>query len=156
LERASTFTFQSGPIGSYNDIFFLNDQEGWVIGNSGLIGHTENGRDTWYSQINPDPENRSLYGLFFLDENNGWAVGSKRSIIHTIDGGETWELQSQGLTSNFLRGIHFTSPTNGYVVGNGKTLLKYTEVSWVGESEPIQFEIYPNPAGKKFGVRGLE
>jgi hypothetical protein len=97
-----------------------------------------------------------LYDLFFLDENNGWAVGSKGSIIHTIDGGETWELQSQGLTSNFLRGIHFTFPTNGYVVGNEKTLLKYTEVSGVGESETIQFEIYPNPAGKKFGVRSSE
>ncbi len=34
-----------------------------------------------------------------------------------------------GLTTAFLRGVHFTSPTNGYVVGNGKNLLKYTETN---------------------------
>ena len=66
-------------------------------------------------------------------------------------------LKAQGLTTNFLRGIHFTSPTNGYVVGNEKTLLKYTEVSGVGKSQKTcNLKYYPNPAGKKFGVQSPE
>ena len=128
----TTFTFQSGPAGSYNDIFFLNDQEGWIVGNNGVIGHTENGGEDWPSQINPDPEGNSLYGLFFLNENEGCAIGAQGTILKTTNGGDNWMLDEEGSTlagTKFLRGIHFTSPTNGYVVGNGKTLLKYTEIT---------------------------
>ena len=33
-----TFSFQSGPGGTYNDIFFVNDQEGWIVGkNANLV-----------------------------------------------------------------------------------------------------------------------
>lgn len=148
-----SFDFQSGPLGSYNAISFINDQEGWVVGNNGLIGHTENGGETWYSQINPDLGNRSLYDLFFLDENAGWAVGFNGVILKTSNGGENWEVEGVDLTTNFLRGVHFTSPTNGYVVGNGITLLKYTEISGIGDYlESIAFDIFPNPAKDKVQI----
>ncbi|PLW98271.1 MAG: hypothetical protein C0591_04875 [Marinilabiliales bacterium] len=94
--------------------------------------------------------------MFFLDSDNGWAVGADGIVLNTDNGGTNWTIVADGLTTEFLRGVQFTSPTNGYVVGNEKTLLKYTEVSGVGQSETIQFEIYPNPAGKKFEVRSLE
>ncbi len=142
-----TFAFQAGPAGSYNDIFFLNDQEGWVVGNNGLIGYTVNGGDTWTQQTNPD--SNSLYGVFFLTQNIGWAVGSQGTILYTANGGDTWTVQGAGHTTAFLRGVHFVSTNNGnvgYVVGNGKTLLKYGEITnSVEEIESIQFEIYPNP-----------
>ncbi len=127
--NGSTWEFQSGPVGSYNSIFFINDDEGWVVGNYGLIGHTVNGGDTWTSQTNPEPDLHSLYDLFFMNENEGWAVGSQGTILKTSDGGVNWQVEGAGLITNFLRGVHFTSPTNGYVVGNGKTLLKYGQLS---------------------------
>ena len=157
----TTFTFQSGPGGTYNDIFFLNQQEGWIVGNNGIIGHTENGGEAWYRQINPDPEGNSLYGLFFLNENEGWAIGAQGTILKTTNGGDNWVLDTEGSTlagTKFLRGVYFTSPTNGYVVGNEKTLLKYTEVSGVGDEivEKLQFDIFPNPANNKVEFRSSE
>ena len=156
-----TFEFQSGPVGSYNAIFFIDDNEGWVVGNSGLLGHTENGGNTWLSQTNPDPENRSLYNLFFLDENKGWAVGFNGIILQTSNGGDTWALDEEGSIlagTKFLRGVHFTSPTNGYVVGNGKTLLKYGEITSVENEEqlPAEFSLsqnYPNPFNPSTKIR---
>jgi photosystem II stability/assembly factor-like uncharacterized protein len=152
--NGSTFEFQSGPAGTYNAICFVNDDFGWVVGTAGLIGHTENQGEDWHRQTNPDPDLHSLYDLFFLDENKGWAVGSQGTIIHTIDGGETWELQALGLTINFLRGVHFTSLTNGYVVGNEKTLLKYTEIAGISDQELNAGDIvlFPNPTWGKFQI----
>ncbi len=143
-----TFSFQSGPGGTYNSIFFINDDEGWIVGNNGVIGHTINGGNNWTSQINPDPDNNSLYDLFFLDSSEGWTVSAQGTILKTTNGGENWQIEGAGLITNFLRGVHFTSPTNGYIVGNEKTLLKYTEVSGTGSTivETLQFEIFPNPA----------
>jgi photosystem II stability/assembly factor-like uncharacterized protein len=143
------FQFQSGPVGSFNSIFFIDDNEGWVVGNAGLIGHTEDGGETWHSQINPDPDQRSMFDVFFLDENIGWAIGINGIILETINGGDDWIIDEEGSAlagTNFLTGVYFISPTNGYVVGNEKTLLKYTEISGIEETESLRFELYPNPA----------
>lgn len=146
--NGSTFSFQSGPAGSYNSIFFVNNYEGWVVGDSGVIGHTTNGGTSWTQQSNPSIN--ALYDVFFLDANNGWAVGFNGIILSTTNGGDTWTIVGAGLTTAFLRGVHFTSPTNGYVVGNGKTLIKYgfplaTEDV---DSVPNEFTLsqnHPNP-----------
>lgn len=150
--NGTIFDFQAGPAGTYNSIFFISDQEGWVVGNSGIIGHTVNGGITWSQQTNPS--SNSLYDVFFLNTEVGWAVGSQGTILYTSNGGDTWTVQGAGLTTSFLRGVHFTSPTNGYVVGNDKTLLKYGEILGIGSSivETLQFEIFPNPASNKFEI----
>lgn len=148
--NSETWIFQSGPPGSYNDILFLNDQKGWVVGDSGLLGHTEDGGEYWTRQTNPDPN--SLYRVFFLNENVGWTIGTQGTILETTNSGDTWVLDEEGSTlagTGFLRGIHFTSPTNGYVVGNGNTLLKFSELTSAGcEEIPAEFlhlQNYPNP-----------
>ena len=148
------FTSQIAPGGTFNDIHFINNQEGWVVGDVGIIGFTTDGGANWNDQTNPDTQNRSLYGVFFLDSSIGWIVGFNGIILHTIDGGITWNMEASGLTTVFLRGVQFTSPTNGYLVGNKKTLLKYTEVSGIGENvEALRLDIYPNPAEDKFKVQ---
>ncbi len=155
--NGSTFTFQSGPAGTYNSIFFINDDEGWVVGDAGLIGGTNDGGNHWKSLAKTD---ESIYDTYSPNGVDVWAVGSGGRIMHSPNGDDfwwnssqdqgnntVWNIQGAGLTTNFLRGVHFTSPTNGYVVGNGKTLLKYTEVSGIGDGvETLAFEIYPNPA----------
>jgi photosystem II stability/assembly factor-like uncharacterized protein len=153
--NGTDFTSQIAPGGTFNDIHFINDQEGWVVGNSGVIGNTTDGGTTWNTQTNPDPQTLSLYGVFFLDSDRGWAVGLAGLILQTTDGGTTWTIEEAGLTTAFLRGVHFTSATNGYVVGNEKTLLKYGELTGTNEvTETLQFEIFPNPAREKIQVAG--
>jgi len=153
--NGTDFTSQSTPGGTFNDIHFINDQEGWVVGNSGVIGHTTDGGSSWNRQANPaETQALALYSVFFLDSDKGWAVGNGGIILQTIDGGTTWTIEGEGLTTVFLNGVHFTSPTNGYVVGNGKTLLKYGELTGLSDgAETIAFEIFPNPVKDKFIVQ---
>jgi photosystem II stability/assembly factor-like uncharacterized protein len=154
--NGTTFDFQTGPVGTYNSIYFIDDDEGWVNGNSGILGHTENGGTTWTPQINPDLDRRALYDLFFQNENKGWAVGYDGIILKTSDGGNNWNIEGEGLSSVRLRGVHFTSATNGYVVGNGKTLLKYGELTGTHEvTETLQFEIFPNPAASVVSIQSV-
>ena len=153
--NGTAFDFQSGPAGTYNSIFFINDDEGWVNGDSGLLGHTEDGGNTWTSQSNTSWN--ALYDVFFLNTEVGWSVGSMGIILHTTNGGDTWTIEGTGLTTVRLRGVHFTSPTNGYVVGNEKTLLKYTAVLGIEDNKKvIDFEIYPNPVQNKIQIQCSE
>ncbi len=97
--NGTNFTSQTAPAGTFNDIHFINNQEGWVVGSGGVIGHTTNGGTSWNEQTNPDTQNRTLIKVFFLDANNGWAVGVDGVILHTIDGGTTWTIEGAGLTT---------------------------------------------------------
>jgi photosystem II stability/assembly factor-like uncharacterized protein len=137
---------QVRPSGGYNAIYMVDTLNGWAVGDNGIIIHTEDGHN-WVEQTNPDTEGRTFFDIHFSNNNEGWAVGIQGIIIHTANGGTTWNLEGAELTYESIAGVHFTSPTNGYAVGTRKTLLKYGEVSAIGdEVENVKFEIYPNPA----------
>jgi photosystem II stability/assembly factor-like uncharacterized protein len=148
--NGTNFASQTTPAGTFNDIHFINNLEGWVVGDGGVIGHTTNGGTSWVEQTNPDTQALSLFSVFFLNINKGWAAGNGGIILQTIDGGATWTIEGGGLTIEALSGVHFTSSTNGYVVGNGKTLIKFGELTSVENEEelPTEFSLsqnYPNP-----------
>ena len=96
------FIGQGGPSGTYNDIYFFNNQKGWIVGNVGIIAHTQDGGNNWVQQTNPDPQDRSLSGVFFYDEGHGWATGVDGLILHTTDGGTNWAIVGEGLTTEGL------------------------------------------------------
>jgi len=138
---------QIRPSGEYNAIHFVDNNNGWAVGDNGIIIHTTDGINWSTQQTNPA---YILTDVFFLNAQEGWAVGSGGTILHTTNGGSTWNAEGAGLTSFILRGIHFVSTTNGYVVGNEKTLLKFGELTSVENEEelPTEFSLsqnYPNP-----------
>ena len=124
--NGSAWEWQAGPAGSYNAIFFLNDNEGWVVGNSGLIGHTSDGGTNWHQQNHSNsPISNAFYDVFFIDSKQGWAVGAIGTIAQTTDGGETWTAHRTQDTTSFFRSVYFPSLNIGYVCGNNGALLKY-------------------------------
>jgi photosystem II stability/assembly factor-like uncharacterized protein len=141
----------SYPSGTYNTIFMADTLFGWAAGDNGAIIHTSDGQNWATQQTNPA---YILTDVFFVNTQEGWVVGSGGGIFHTINGGAIWNIEGVELSSSILRGVHFTSPTNGYVVGNNKTLLKYTEVSGIGYNKiPIDFEVFPNPVHKNLFIK---
>ena len=140
---------QTYPGASYNGICMVNDTTGWAIGDAGAIIKTTDGLN-WYYQTNPDTSHRSLYDVFFLNTNEGWAVGWPAVILHTTNSGTNWSIEIDGWTSNFLTSVQFTSSTNGYILGNNKTLFKYGLLTEVEQQStaPTEFKLeqnYPNP-----------
>jgi photosystem II stability/assembly factor-like uncharacterized protein len=137
---------QDYPSGAYNAIHFVDNNNGWAVGDNGIIIHTNDG-ENWSTQ-----QTNSAYILtdvFFLNTLEGWAVGSGGTILHTTNGGSAWSQEGTGLTASILTAVHFVSTINGnvgYIVGNGKALLKYGEILGIGDTKlPIEFELFPNP-----------
>ncbi len=143
---------QDYPAGHYGAIHMLDMLNGWSVGTK--IIHTEDGVN-WYDQGVVLSE--FLLSVYFLDNQKGWAVGSNGTILQTDNGGIDWNIEGVGLSSSILTGVQFTSPTNGYVVGNDKTLLKYGEILSIGEeTQAIAFKLFPNPVSDKFEVWSAE
>ncbi len=70
------------------DVFFMNKNSGWVVGDSGSVFHSDDGGKEWrLIHIGLLPP---LFSIAFKDENEGWAVGQNGFSLKTDDGGESW------------------------------------------------------------------
>ncbi|MBN1165386.1 MAG: hypothetical protein JXB45_12465 [Candidatus Krumholzibacteriota bacterium] len=71
-----------------NDVYFADQDYGWVVGQEGTVVRTTDGGETWQgSRI----EDIDIRGVNFLDREKGWVVGRGGRIFQTLDGGSTWE-----------------------------------------------------------------
>ncbi len=104
-------------------VFFADSLNGWVVGDEGLILHTNNGGDNW--EIQETNVGSWLLGVHFVDDNNGWAVGDFGRIEHTSNAGSTWELQASGVFPKGLNAVYFVNKLKGFAVGQAGMI--YTE-----------------------------
>ena len=109
------------------DIDFVDAQNGWIVGDLGVILHTASGgKEKWKHQRGGPRFHNSadavLLGVDFVSKHIGWAVGENGTILHTRNGGVTWESQSH--PSHLLVGVCAISPDEGYVVGDRGAILR--------------------------------
>lgn len=104
-----------------NAIKMLDQNTGWIAGDSGTILHTADGGATWQQQYSGTAAD--LYGLHFLNASQGWMVGTGGVILNTTDGGASWASEPSGVSSALL-GVWMLTPDLGYVTGAGGTILK--------------------------------
>jgi len=107
--------------GSLQKIFFLNRNNGYVIGDGGLFFKTTNGGNSW--QLNYVTNYPNVKTVYFTHIDTGYVAGSNGVIRKTSNGGTTWVLQPSN-TTNTLNSIYFTSSSIGFVIGNGGVIRK--------------------------------
>ena len=98
------------------DVFFVNADVGWVVGDAGTILHTKDGGATWTAQLGGDPANKAdpVTLVRFVDERTGWAK-QRDKLLHTSDG-EAWE-EIGTLPARDAVDLAFTSRTDGFAAG---------------------------------------
>jgi photosystem II stability/assembly factor-like uncharacterized protein len=109
------------------DIEFTDAQNGWIVGDLGVVLHTSSGgKGKWKHQRGGPRFHNSadavLLGVDFVSKQLGWVVGENGTILHTRNGGVTWESQSS--PSHLLVGVCAVSPEEGYVVGDRGAILR--------------------------------
>ena len=95
-------------------LYFASDQEGWAVGDRGLITHTINGGRTWEHQ--KSGWWYTLTDVYFLNPEKGWVIGDLGTVLHTSDGGESWVKQTPG-GFQMLKGVFFFDDHIGWVIG---------------------------------------
>jgi photosystem II stability/assembly factor-like uncharacterized protein len=63
----------------FQDIQFLDANNGWIAGNSGILGYTYNGGGIW--NFIESGSAASLRGISFVDPERGWLVGDYGTIL---------------------------------------------------------------------------
>ena len=148
IAQTGWFNVQSGTSKTIRSQFFINNQTGWICGDTGLIKKTNNGGYSWTQQITPT--SYTLYTLFFINENTGWSGGGyfdintygMNTIIKTTNGGTNWFIQLNELEygNYFTQSIYFVDSNTGFAgyfgsmgFGVSGTIAKTTNggLNWV-------------------------
>ncbi len=154
---------RGGPAPLYN-IYFIDENVGFITGGRGTILKTEDGGKTWARKIarsdtpgrggRPGGIRANLMGIQMISETTGFIAGSENTILKTTDGGETWVGSSErarvGETRNNLENILFVSPTTGWVIGSFGTLLHTTDAGEAWEKRDPGFD------NNLFGIHFLD
>ena len=100
-------------------VSFVNTNTGTVVGDNGIILHTEDGGKTWFRQIAVKTFQTGiiysrLLDVSFFNENIGMAVGWDGTIIYTVNGGEKWNVPIKGVA---FFSAQMLTPTIGFSAG---------------------------------------
>jgi len=123
---------EMGYSATLDDIAFIKSK-GWVVGDGGLILHTNNGGSIWLPQRSNTREH--LHSINFVTPLIGWAVGDNGTILATYDGGISWRQQRAPCFEN-LYDVHFINTQEGYIAGDSGIILHTNNG---GESWEIQY-----------------
>ena len=138
------------------DVFAIDQDNVWIVGDNGIVLHTTNGGFDW-NQVDINTSN-SLSALFFVNSERGWIVGEGGLILYTQDGGSTFIPQDIGIDEK-LNSIYFYGQDNGWAVGSNGIVIKYTSSTDVDEvftnnllNEFSLMQNYPNPFNPKTNI----
>ncbi len=117
----------SGTTEDLTSVHFVDKNNGWVVGTSEIILHTNNGGETWKIQRkNEGRKDHIFHDIHFVNKNVGWVTGGyklgddARSFIrYTQNGGDIWSVQ-RCVEDEIFYSIHFVNTKEGWVVGGKK------------------------------------
>ncbi len=119
------YAFNDGVCPSIQDIFFLNNNVGYLARNNRVVSKTTDGGETWFT-IMPDTTDSKVvnYCVQFLNENVGYVAGKSGSHVSafykTTDGGQSW-IKQFGIFPEKVNDLYFWDENTGVIVGDNLT-----------------------------------
>jgi photosystem II stability/assembly factor-like uncharacterized protein len=123
-----------------NKLSFIDNDRGWVAGDSGTILMTSNGGASWTTQT--CPVTFDVIDIDMIDAQRGWALAQQwpndtsfvygTTILRTTDGGAVWAVQST-FDEQFLHALEFVDSTRGCIGGDQGKLYRTSNAgaSWL-------------------------
>ena len=107
------------PKKKLNAVAFADAQNGWLVGQGGLVLSTTVAGESWHQLSSGTP--RDLFGISALDPLRAWVVGGKGGrngagiILSTTNGGANWSQQSIGKNDKIVFSNHSFFINNRFI-----------------------------------------
>ena len=121
-------SLNSGVTVNLNSVHFVDENNGYAVGEAGTVLKTTNGGTNWTSTTTSPAEN--LNAVHFFNMNEGVIAASGGVIFRTTNGGTIWNTVTTGVSDN-LFSLSFSGAI-GLCGGSSQTILKSTNsgASW--------------------------
>jgi photosystem II stability/assembly factor-like uncharacterized protein len=166
IQNNNQYLHDQGIYQSFQSIYFVDDNTGWIVGKGNTILRTDDGGKLWqikqkYSYSSSD---NNLNSVYFVNKSVGWAAGEMATIIKTTDGGNTWQKQDSGLDKYLftINSIYFKNENLGWAVSNAGVILITTNggKTWLNNKNSTNkvngiFKFFKDSYGYAFGNPGV-
>ncbi len=102
----------------FNDIYFLNEKMGWIVGTEGRILFTHNGGQSF--EIQSSGTSANLTSIFMLNSQRGWAAGDNGTIL--LWNGNSWKIQFEKLNLKIFD-IRFSDSQTGFAAAGNQVIF---------------------------------
>ena len=125
----------------YKDIYFYDNDHGWISANNGDLFITSDGGNKWRKYESPGGK------FFFLNSNLGWIL-SNDSLYQSIYGDKNWNLINTFPELDLLTTLYFLNDSVGFLAGGIYTedginskILKTTDagINWHAKFDSLLF-----------------
>ncbi len=113
---------------------FLDSNNGWICGDSGLIMKTTNGGQNWIRQNTK--VNYLIHDIFFINKRLGWALSWNifnpnppygTFVLKTTDGGANWDTTHFPSENVYIRTVYFQDSLYGFMGGTFRNIMRTTD-----------------------------
>lgn len=123
------------------DIHFLDETNGWMVGEFGKIYHSTDGGVSWQEQqgtllgqagIDDALNLPTWFGVRFANLTDGVAVGLEGKAVKTTDGGKTWKFTAEDVSVFDTSPLYALKLQNGagWVVGASGRVFRINAGEW--------------------------
>lgn len=139
--------------------YFLDAQNGWVVGHDATVLHTTDGGRNWKLQNFNAEKNEPLLDVLFLDAQRGFAVGAYGLFLETRDAGVTWAPLVSPVSEAAVHLNSLVRLADGALLIVGETgMLGFSEdggVTWTKLATPYESSLFAAlPYGEKGALIG--
>ncbi len=104
------------------DVCFLTDSVGWVLGSDAMVHRTSDAGSTWAST--PTTLQPPLKSLYAMSSDTVWVAGYY-NLAQTTDAGQTWQIRLH--IDDTFRSITFADRNIGWAAGIGGNIARTTD-----------------------------
>lgn len=122
-----------------SQVFFTDDNHGWITGVNGSIVGTTNGGTTWNDVSLGFGQTFDINAAFFTDATHGVVGCELGTLYYTTNGGTSWtQAQNSAISSALIMDIDFADANFGVTGSTDGVLRKTTNggTSWTSMNSP--------------------
>jgi len=118
-----------------SDVDFINSVEGWLVGPSNFIAHTDQAGNPLEIQSQIGVSDWELTDVEFMTNDEGWAVGATGGdsalVLTTTNGGQSWTLRNTPVPYPF-HALSFAGTSSAWAVSQDGLIFRspLSGVSW--------------------------
>ena len=96
------------------DVYFANDNAGWIVGDDGFVARTTDGGSNWTPQDVPAEARVPLYRIRPSSPDVAWIVGDQGTVLRTANGGGLVSVQpmTSAMPSSLYLSQNYPNPFN--------------------------------------------
>jgi len=113
----------------FNDVFFLNKNKGFVVGDNGMVATTLDGGQSWKDTVISGIFSSRLNCVTFVNDSLGFISGGSNTLLRTKNGGRTWEkinIDFVGYNVD-VKKVTFLNTLTGFAVGDNNLCMRTTD-----------------------------